>query len=533
MAEECWAFATERAEVKLSALPELPMKAALPPRAMSPTLRALTDPLVVAVFTFAVNAFGIGRPSFWADEAATISASTRPLPDLARLISSLDVVHAEYYLLMHGWFQLAPPTEVFSRVPSCLACGIAAAGVVVLGKLVSDRPTALVAGVLFAVLPRTMWAAVEARSFAMTAMAAVWLTALLVVAARRNIAPVWILYTVVLVVSTMLFIYLILMVLVHCVALLAVRPARSALLGFAAASVTAVASALPFMLYASNQAGQVAWVSTVLPPSFTSFLYQYFPGTRRTAIVAGLLIIAAVCVRPWPSLRSVGQPGARLVIIAIAWIAIPTAILMAHSIYVKPAYLDKYLTFTTPALALLLAVCVRRLAQNAVTTIGLVTIMAIAALPFYVSQRGPYAKQGFDYSAVANLVKARAATGDCLLLDDTVSWNPGPIRFIVDSRPDAFKSLIDVGAGPSAAQAGQLWGVNIAPDAVLDRLANCKVIWTLSQRDPTLSAHEVGAALPPGPRFAQYPAYYRPAELGFRIVERWQFSLSQVTRAVR
>jgi mannosyltransferase len=60
----------------------------------------------------------------------------------------------------------------------------AAGGVVVLTKLLADRPTALIAGTLFAVLPRTTWAAAEARSFAFSALAAVWLTVVLVVAAR-------------------------------------------------------------------------------------------------------------------------------------------------------------------------------------------------------------------------------------------------------------------------------------------------------------------------------------------------------------
>ena len=51
-----------------------------------------------------------------------------------------------YYLLMHGWFTIFPPTEFWSRVPSGLAIGGAAAGVVVLGKHFSSRTVAVASG---------------------------------------------------------------------------------------------------------------------------------------------------------------------------------------------------------------------------------------------------------------------------------------------------------------------------------------------------------------------------------------------------
>ena len=92
----------------------------------------LLDPLAVAVLAAVVGAAGASHPSLWFDESATISASaSRSLPELWRLLGHIDAVHGLYYLLMHGWFAIFPLTEFWSRVPSCLAVGIAAAGVVV------------------------------------------------------------------------------------------------------------------------------------------------------------------------------------------------------------------------------------------------------------------------------------------------------------------------------------------------------------------------------------------------------------------
>jgi mannosyltransferase len=64
-------------------------------------------------------------------------------------------------------------------------------------------------------------------------------------------------------------------------------------------------------------------------------------------------------------------------------------------------------------------------------------------------------------------------------------------------------------------------------------LAKCNVIWTVSFRDWTAPPHQAGAALSPGDRFGQTPAYLRPAEIGFRVVERWQLNMNQVTRSTR
>ena len=81
--------------------------------------RAAVDPLIVGVLAAAVSLVGAGRPSFWYDEAATISASySRSLGQLWRMLGNVDAVHGLYYLLMHGWFQIFPPTEFWSRAPS-------------------------------------------------------------------------------------------------------------------------------------------------------------------------------------------------------------------------------------------------------------------------------------------------------------------------------------------------------------------------------------------------------------------------------
>ena len=71
-----------------------------------------------------------------------------------------NIVPSGLYLpLMHGWFAVFPATEFWSRLSSAVAVGLAAAGVVVLGRRLST-PVALAAGLVFALLPRVTWAGI-------------------------------------------------------------------------------------------------------------------------------------------------------------------------------------------------------------------------------------------------------------------------------------------------------------------------------------------------------------------------------------
>jgi mannosyltransferase len=220
--------------------------------------------------------------------------------------------------------------------------------------------------------------------------------------------------------------------------------------------------------------------------------------------------------------------------VALVWIVIPTTALVVYSAIFEPLYYPRYLCYTAPAMALLLGICIVTIARKPLPITAVLVALAAAATPNYLlSQRGPYAKEGMDFSQVADLLTYHAAPGDCLLLDNTTAWAPGPIRPITAARPAAYGKLNDVGRGMPAAQRHSLWDGQIAVWAVADRIRQCRMIWTVTDRDKTLSQYARGAGLPPGTRMARAPAYQVQARLGFHIVERWQFSFAQVTRSTR
>jgi mannosyltransferase len=501
---------------------------------MRPRL-AVLDPLIVGVLAAAVSLGGAGRPSFWYDEAATISASySRSLGQLWQMLNNVDAVHGLYYLLMHGWFQVFPPTEFWARAPSGLAVGGAAAGIVVLGKQFSSRTVALSAGVVCGLLPRATWAGIEARPYALSMMAAVWLTVLLVHTARSNNAWLWLSYGIALAASILLDVYLALMLVAHFGFLCLYRRSRTVLVRFVITSVLAVVALTPFVLQTVGQVHQIIWIAPVGRRTIEDVaVQQYFERSPPFMIVSALVVATAIVLWLCTSAQ-LAQPDRQLLALAITWMVLPTAVILIWSASVNPIYTPRYLCFTAPAVALVLGVCIGALAVKPWIAAAIVSVFALAAGPNYLLvQRSPYAKYGMDYSQVADLITAKAAPGDCLLVNDTVTFMPAPMRPLLAARPDAYRKLIDLSLWQKATDRNDVFDTNLIPEATAGPLSDCRVVWIITQADPSAPAHEQAPALPPGPLFGATPAFSVPRDLGFRLLERWQFNLVQVIRATR
>lgn len=496
------------------------------------------DPWAIAALTAVVSGAWAGRPSLWFDEGATITASaSRTLPELWKLLGHIDAVHGLYYLLMHGWFAVFPPTEFWSRVPSALAVGAAAAGVVVFARQFSGRGTALCAGAVFAILPRVTWAGIEARSSALVVAVAAWLTVLLVAAVRRNRARLWVAYALLLMVAILVNVNMVLLVLAYAAILPLLAPGRSRkwpAIWLAVASVVALGAMTPFMLFAHKQVWQVGWITGLNRNLFLDVVHrQYFDHSVPFAITSGVLVLAAALLRLIGKARA--EPGTgRLLLVSALWVVVPTAAVLIYSALSEPIYYPRYLIFTTPGAAVVLAVCIVAIARKRWQIVALVAVLAVAAFPnYYFTQRGPYAKEGWDYSQVADVISAHAAPGDCLLVDNTVPWRPGPIRALLASRPAAFRSLIDVERGFYGPKVGALWDGHVAVWLTTAKINKCPALWTITNRDKSLPDHQAGQALSPGTAFGRAPVYQFPSYLGFHIVERWQFHYSQVVKSTR
>jgi len=495
------------------------------------------DPLIVGIFAAIISLVGAGRPSFWYDEAATISASySRSLGQLWQMMGNVDAVHGLYYVLMHGWFTIFEPTEFWSRVPSGLAVGGAAAAVVVLGKQFSSRTVALSAGVICAILPRATWAGIEARPYALTMMVAAWATVLLVHAARRNNKWLWLCYGAAMAAAIVLDVYLALMFLAHTVFLCFFRPGRAVAVRFIITMVCTCLAVAPFVQMAVGQAHQIIWISPVGRRTIEDLaVQQYFERSPLFLIMSACVMVTAVILWRFTSVRLV-QRDRQLLALAIAWLVIPTALILGWSALVHPIYTPRYLCFTAPAVALVLGVCVGALAVRPWIAAAVLVVFALAAAPnFFLVQRSPYAKYGMDYSQVADLIaeKAKGEPGECLMVNDTVTFMPAPMRPLLAARPDAYRKVVDISLWQKATERRDVFDTNLIPEASAGPLSVCRIVWIITQADPARPAHEQNPVLDPGPLFGGTPAFAVTREHGYRLLERWQFNLVQVIKATR
>jgi mannosyltransferase len=353
----------------------------------------------------------------------------------------------------------------------------------------------------------------------------VWLAVVLVWAHRRESRWAWVAYGALLAVSVVLDVYLALLVFAHAVFVLV---SRRRTLGFWVTSAVALAASAPFVALVAGQAQQISWITPIGWRTFEDVaVQQYFDRDPYFAVLAGLVVVVAVATRRLTGRREV-------VALAVAWMVVPTAVIVAYSAVAEPLYTPRYLCFTAPAVALLLGVCIVALSRSGWVAAAVVGLFAVLSAHNYVAvQRGPYAKYGMDYSPVADLITTSTSAGDCLLVNDTVTFHPAPMRPLMAARPDAYRQLVDVSLWQRATDTGAVFDTNLIPEASVGPLQHCATVWIITQADAAAPGHETGVAIPPGPLFGGTRAFAVTHDLGLRLVERWQFNLVQVIKAVR
>jgi mannosyltransferase len=361
----------------------------------------------------------------------------------------------------------------------------------------------------------------------------VWAAVALIFASRRPVWWAWAGYGALLTVSILLEVYLALLVFVHVVFVLAFRRTRSVVLPFAITSAVVVAATAPFVAGVAGQAQQISWITPIGRRTVEDVaVQQYFDRNPYFAALAALVIVAAVLV--WATRTGLTGGSREAVVLSVAWLAIPTVLIVAWSAVADPLYTPRYLSFTAPAMALLLAVCIAALSRSPWVAAAVVAVFAVVAAPTYVAvQRAPYAKYDMDYSQVADLITARAKPGDCLFVNDTVTFHPAPMRPLLAARPDAYRGLIDVSLWQRAVERRDVFDTNLIPQASVGPLERCATVWILTQADPAAPRHEEGVAIPPGPLFGGTSTFAVSHDMGFRLTERWQFNLAQVIRSQR
>ncbi|HEY2550020.1 MAG TPA: glycosyltransferase family 39 protein [Streptosporangiaceae bacterium] len=477
---------------------------------------------------------GIGSPSLWRDEAATLAAVHRPFGALLRMLGHVDAVHGLYYSLMWVVTRLAGTGEIAVRLPSALAIALAAAATAALGRRLVSPGTGLAAGLLVPVFPQVDYLGQDARSYALVLACAAVASYLLVralAAARGRPRRAWLAgYGASLALLGALNVFALLLIPAHAVTLaVGARRGgdradrRSLVLGWLAAACGALLVLSPLLLFAWRERHQISWLasnkqspSTVLQllgtqsqlialvvviaagAWFSTLAGQRWLGNRRPALAAagtrvgagwrsgsGRDVAAARAAGPAAvhggrqatssagTAAGDGSLAARLPILLPA-LCLPWLILPAAILLlasqVTLLYTFRYVGFSFPAVALI--------GGAALAAIGRVAgpaALAVLALLGLGTQLGLRAPAGHldNIRQADRIVAAHRQPGDAVLYTNVNAQSFGA------AYPYGLGQLRDVEVRTGAIQSGTLAGTNVSPAALAGRLGQVSRLWVV------------------------------------------------------
>lgn len=430
----------------------------------------LLPPVVVAL---TLGLWGIGRDrSLWGDEAVSLEVAHRSTGQIWALVHQVDAVHALYYLLLHGMFQLHDGGPAMLRLPSVLGTAAAAAGVALIGRRLAGPRAGLAAGLVLPVFPAVQQYAQEGRSYALVMAAVVFSGLLLLRAVERPSTGRWCGYAAAALVTCLLHEYAALAVAAHAVTLVVARVPRRVWAGWAAAMVAVLAGVAPLAVAGAEQAQQVAWITA--------------PSTGTVLFAAGMCLLGGLCALvPQRQSGAVSLRG-----FALPLLLLPQAVLLGVSL-VHPVYLDRYVLFEYAGLALLVGSALdalgRRLPRLGWRALLAVPLALLLLLPVETQLRTPQSRSD-DLQGTARAVAALAEPGDGVLFMPT-SRRQSELAF-----PQDYAGLTDLALSAPVAGSATLGGVELTPQQITDRMADFTRIITVRTKgkgpSPTAAARD-------------------------------------------
>jgi mannosyltransferase len=433
------------------------------------------------VVTFVVMLWGITGPSYWRDEAATMSAAERPLSSLLRTLGNIDAVHGAYYVIVWVMVRLGGPGELVTRLPSAVAMAGAALAVAGLGRRLISPRAGLAAGLVFAVLPEVSLYGQDARPYAMVVALAALASYLLVAALQAGdtrSAARWLAgYAVCLAALGIVDIFGLLLVPAHAVTvagryLRTGSGARSLAWGWLAAVGFGVALTSPVLALGFVQRGTLSWLTAPGLRDITGLRGLIGPPHMADLVataIAGGIVVSAVLGRErlraaWPGL---------LTSLCLPWLVLPPAILLIGSL-ITPLYTLRYVLLCIPAIALFAGAALAALGW--VAGPALLVLLAVLGGPAQRHFRGPDG-HGDNVRQANRIVAARMRPGDALLEFKAENF--------AQAYPYGLRQLDAVAQAKSPVASATLVGTFLPDPVVRQRLTRVARVWVVEYSHPT------------------------------------------------
>jgi mannosyltransferase len=252
----------------------------------------------------------------------------------------------------------------------------------------------------------------------------------------------WLCFTLALTASVYVFMFSALILVAYAVHVWVAK--RAALFRFSIAAVVGCILASPIFLLGYKERHQVSWIRVKPVQEYlweSIIAVDYHRAWPMAVLGIGLSILAIVKRAP---------------VVFVLWATVPSALLVAISILWHPYFVDHYLTFTTGATALLIAVGLTKLPKRPLQWIVLPTLVALS-VPNFIQSREPMAK-GTEWARVATAVNDNSSPGDALLLPDATSKAAKAIDLMVVAYAPEFRGRLDLTLKSKPADTNKLFG---------------------------------------------------------------------------
>ena len=372
---------------------------------------ALTAVLVVgAVLAW----YRIGDKSLWFDESVSWFIAHMGTSDFLHTLRYDEANMPLYYTALRGWIALHGDGEAWMRALSAV-CGLGTlAALYALGRRLFGFRVAIAATVILATNAFFVQHTQEARSYMMAALLATVATYLFVRAVDTDRG--WWLYAIVVALGIYAHLYVVLVPLAHVLSL-AVRPRTPGLVKRVALSLGGAAVlTLPYWWVAVTRGSDQIYNNPTLDLHGIASMVSGLAGGSGPLLVAvvGLAAIGTIVAAARVG-RSEGRSDAlwRLVLPLLA-LTIPTIGIFATALVDRPPAL-RYLSFLTPALALVVARGLAVVRDRRVLIAGVVVIVALQGIGLRRWYNDP---QKEDWRAAVEQVVREGRPGDAVVLYD-------------------------------------------------------------------------------------------------------------------
>jgi mannosyltransferase len=378
-------------------------------------MRRVPPALAVAtVLAALLAALRIGRESLWLDEGFSVALASQPWATWWRHVAAHEANMCAYHALLKVWIALGDG-EAFVRALSALFAVATVPVQYFLARKLCGARVASVAALLLAGHVYLVRYGQDARAYAMVLFLSSLSSLLLVRALETPSARRWLAYALAGALLLHAHILGVLILAGHAAGVALFQPRSRwprALAGFVV--VGALSSPLFSFFVRHRGAGNIAWVP---PPSVHQVLNVASDLAGMGAMPAIYLVALVAAVAAWR--RDGIDQGSGT---AAIWLALPPAALLALSLGVRPMFQAAYLIGVLPALTLLGAFGLTRLADRWLRVAAVAAVAAsVGSLVWWYG-----ADHKEDWRSAVAYVAAQSQPGDGLVI------LPPDLRFPVD-----------------------------------------------------------------------------------------------------